>query len=254
MNATFEVTSPVVIAAGGPSPAASRPAAMPAKWLLLVLLGFPLGSLLVSLPLLLRDQVAAAGFEFRLLYWPLVSAWYCAQLLLLSWVLKSSGWRWSDIGYGLGRRGTACLVGGYLAFALLLVGFVEFALAGSNIGPDRLKALSDFSNLSPQGPGERLAYVAMGLVASLCEELVYRGFAITGLRSRGWSAWLAVPAAALPFVFQHGLKSLDQFWWFLVWGLVLGVGFVAIRKLYANIVVHWLVILSALLAVLQVLR
>ena len=58
----------------------------------------------------------------------------------------------------------------------------------------------------------------------------------------------------VPFVFQHGLKSLDQFWWFLCWGLLFGASFVVLRKLYANIVVHWLVILSAVLAVLQVLR
>lgn len=237
-----------------PDTAAPAPREMPAGKLLLVLLGFPLGSLLVSLPLLARDGIAAAGFEFRLLYWPLVAIWYCVQMLLLSRVLKSSGWRWADIGYGLDRRRTAWFIGGYLAFAFALVGFVEFALAGSGVGPEQLKALSDFANLAPQSPGERLAYVAMGLAAGFCEELVYRGFAINGLRSRGWSAWLAVPAAAIPFVFQHGLKSLDQFWWFLCWGLVFGALLVWLRKLYLNIVVHWLVILSAVLAVLQVLR
>jgi membrane protease YdiL (CAAX protease family) len=234
--------------------ATAHPAPIPMDRLLLVLLGFPLGSLVVSLPLLARDEIAAAGFEFRLLYWPLVVAWYCVQILVLSRVLKSCGWRWTDIGYGLGRRRTAWLIGGYLAFAFALVGFVEFALAGSGIGPEQLKALSDFSNLGPQSLGERLVYVAMGLVAGLCEELVYRGFAINGLRSRGWNAWLTVPVAAIPFVFQHGLKSLDQFWWFLGWGLLFGAVFVVLRKLYANIVVHWLVILSATLAVLQVLR
>jgi len=234
--------------------ATARPAPMPMDRLQFVLIGFPLGSLLVSLPLLARDGIAAAGFEFRLLYWPLVVAWYCVQIAVLSRVLKSCGWRWADIGYGLDRRRTAWFVGGYLAFAFALVGFVEFALAGSGVGPEQLKALSDFSNLAPQGLGERLVYVAMGLVAGLCEELVYRGFAINALRSRGWSAWLAVPVAAIPFVFQHGLKSLQQFWWFLGWGLLLGAVFVVLRKLYANIVVHWLVILSAMLAVLQVLR
>ena len=229
-------------------------APMPLDRILLVLLGFPLGSLLVSLPLLARDGIAAMGIEFRLLYWPLVTVWYGVQLLVLARVLKSAGWRWADIGYALDRRRTAWFVGGYLAFAFALVGFVEFALAGPGVGAEQLKALSDFSNLAPQSLGERLAYVAMGLAAGLCEELVYRGFAINALRSRGWSPWLVVPAAAIPFVFQHGLKSLDQFWWFLGWGVLFGIGFVALRKLYANIVVHWLVILSAVLAVLQVLR
>ena len=88
----------------------------------------------------------------------------------------------------------------------------------------------------------------------LCEELVYRGFAINSLRSRRLSPWLAIPIAAIPFVFQHGLKSLDQFWWFATWGVVFGLIFVFTRKLYVNIVIHWLVILSAVLAVLQTVR
>ena len=50
--------------------AATRPAPMPTDRILLVLLGLPLGSLLVSLPLLGRDAIAAAGFEFRLLQRP----------------------------------------------------------------------------------------------------------------------------------------------------------------------------------------
>lgn len=66
--------------------------------------------------------------------------------------------------------------------------------------------------------------------------------------------WLAVCLASLPFVFQHGLKSLDQFWWFFLWGIAFGVLFVAVKRLYANIVIHWLVILSAMLAVLTVLQ
>lgn len=92
----------------------------------------------------------------------------------------------------------------------------------------------------------------MGLAAGLSEELVYRGFAISSLRSHGLNKWLACAAAALPFVFQHGLKSLDQFWWFLTWGLVFGVLFVMTKRLYVTIVLHWLVILSAVLAVLPV--
>jgi membrane protease YdiL (CAAX protease family) len=228
----------------------------PMRWsaILAVLLGLPLASTLLSCLLLERDRVAAMGLDFRVVFWPIVTVWYVAQIAILARVLKANGWRWRDIGYGLGRRGTLWLAGGYLVFACALVGFVEHALAGAGIGSAELAKLSDFANLSPQDTTQRVLYVLMGLVAAPCEELVYRGFAISALRSRGWSAWLAVPAAAIPFVFQHGLKSLDQFWWFLAWGLAFGAAFALLRKLYANIVVHWLVILSAIVAVLQLLR
>ena len=91
----------------------------------------------------------------------------------------------------------------------------------------------------------------MGLAAGLCEELVYRGFAISSLKSRGMNHWLAALLAAFPFVFQHGLKSIDQFPWFFIWALVFGAIFIITRRLYINILVHWLVILSAVLAILQ---
>ena len=237
------------------SEAIDRGAPTPMGWpaLLGLLLGLPAVSTLLSCLLLARGRFEAAGIDFRLVFWPLATAWYIAQMAILARVLKANGWHWRDIGYGLGRRGTLWLAAGYLVFAAALVAFVECALAGAGIGPDALAKLSDFANLSPQDTTQRVLYVLMGLVAAPCEELVYRGFAIGALRSRGWSAWLAVPAASLPFVFQHGLKSLDHFWWFLAWGLVFGAAFVLLRRLYANIVVHWLVILSAIAAVLQLL-
>ncbi|MDE2370236.1 MAG: hypothetical protein KGN16_14795 [Burkholderiales bacterium] len=60
--------------------------------------------------------------------------------------------------------------------------------------------------------------------------------------------------AALPFVFQHDLKSLDQFWWFFAWTLVFGGIFIVLKKLHVNIVIHWLVILSAMVAILRALQ
>jgi membrane protease YdiL (CAAX protease family) len=227
---------------------------MPASKLALVLVGFPVVSTLLSLLLLERSLLAWTGLEFFTAFWLLVTGWYATQIALLGRVLRSAGWRWSDIGYGLDRRKTLWFVGGYLLFAAALVGFVEFALAGAASDPEKVKALSDLSNLTPKTTAARVVFVFMGLAAGLCEEFVYRGFAIAGLKSRGLNQWFAIPLAAIPFVFQHGLKSLDQFWWFFTWGLVFGVIYVLAKKLYANIVIHWLVILSALLAVLQTLR
>lgn len=219
-----------------------------------VLVGFPLVSTLVSLLLLDRGSLAWTGLEFFTAFWLLITAWYATQIFLLSRVLKSSGWQWRDIGYGFSRRGTLWFIGGYFVFAFGLFALIEVAMGGAALDPAKVQALSDLSNLTPKTWPQRLIFIFMGLAAGLCEELVYRGFAIRALESRGMNRWLAVPAAAMPFVFQHGLKSIDQFWWFFIWGLVFGVMYVAIKRLYANIVIHWLVILSAMLAVLQVLQ
>lgn len=229
---------------------AAAPARMPWTSVLAVLIGFPSLSTLLSLLLWQRPAFAAAGLPFRPAFWSLVAVWYALQIALLAGVLRRAGWRWSDVGYGLDRRGTALFVAGYLLVAFALLAFVELALAGAG-GAAPGTTLSDLADLAPRTTTERIIYVFMGLAAGLCEELVYRGFAINALRSRGLHAALAVPLAAIPFVFQHGLKSLDQFGWFLGWGLVFGAVFVLLKKLYLNIAVHWLVILAAMLAVLQ---
>lgn len=139
---------------------------------------------------------------------------------------------------------------GYLIFAFGLLAFIESALANSIVDPEKLNSLS---SLTPKTTTARIIFIFMGLVAGLSEEIVYRGYAIRGLQSLGLHKWLTVILATIPFIFQHGLKSIDQFWWFLGWGIIFGALFLLIKNLTINIIIHWLIILSAMLAVLQVL-
>lgn len=230
------------------------PAPMPLSKTLFVLLGFPLVSTLISLLLLNRSVFSATGLEFFSVFWSIIVCWYSIQIFIISRILKSSAWRWKDIGYTFDKKRTLYFVAGYLVFAFALLAFIEFALAGINANPEKLKLLSDFSNLTPKTTIDRVIFIFMGLVAGLAEEFVYRGFAINALKSLKVNRWLAIVIAAIPFVFQHGLKSIDQFGWFFVWGIVFGLLFTFTKKLTTNIILHWLVILSALLAILQVLK
>lgn len=230
------------------------PAPMPGARILAILVGFPAASTAISLLLLSPGVFASTGLDFFTVFWSIITGWYSLQIFILWRVLKVSGWRWRDIGYPLDARRTLYLIAGYLAFALAMLGFVEYVLANSDIDPARLASLSDLSNLTPRTTTDRFIFVLMGLVAGLCEELVYRGFAIRALASRGWNPWLAGLAATIPFVFQHGLKSLDQFGWFFGWGIAFGAIFILSKRLQVTITIHWLVILSAMLGVLEALK
>jgi uncharacterized protein len=222
--------------------------AMPAASLASVLLGFPLGSFLVSLLLLQRSAMEAAHWDAQAIVFSVAACWYAAQIALLRLALRKAGWSWHDIGWALGKRGTAWLIAAYLVSAFALVGGVEWALAhGPAADPARL---SDLANLAPRTSQARLVYVVMGLLGALCEELVYRGFALQGLRRRGVPTIVASVLASLAFVAQHGLKSISQFGWFFTWGLVFCVLFLICRRLWPGLILHWLVILSALPAVL----
>ena len=225
--------------------------AMSLSKILSVLIGFPVIATLISLLLLNRHLITDFGLDFFNTFWIIIIGWYLVQILVISKILKSSDWQWNEIGLTFNKNKTIYLILGYLIFAFGLLGFIEVALANSIIDTEKLKALS---SLTPKTTTSRVIYIFMGLVAGLTEEIVYRGFAIKALVSNKIYKWLAVLIASIPFIFQHGLKSIDQFWWFLITGIIFGIIYVFRKNLYLNIIIHWLVILSALLGIFQVLK
>jgi membrane protease YdiL (CAAX protease family) len=181
----------------------------------------------------------------------IITGWYLLQIAIIAKFIKSVGWTWNDIGFTLSKKKTIYLLSGYLIFAVGLLVLIELALANSIIDSEKLNTIS---SLTPKTTTARIIFIFMALMAGLAEEIVYRGFAIKALISNKINKWLAVVLASIPFIFQHGLKSLDQFWWFLIWGLVFGILFLWLKKLTLNIIIHWLVILTAMFAILQVLQ
>lgn len=216
-----------------------------------VLIGFPVIASILSLLLLHRDIFTDLGLDFFKTFWIIVTLWYLLQIFIVSKILKESGWQWSDIGYTFSKRKTLWFITGYLVFAFALLGFIEMALANSEI--DTIK-LNSISSLIAKDTTARIIFIFMGLTAGLAEEFVYRGFAIRVLESYKINKWVGLIIATVPFIFQHGLKSIDQFWWFSTMGLFLGILFVVLKKLTANIIIHWLIILSAMLGILQVIK
>ncbi len=225
--------------------------AIPLSKTLAVLIGFPIIATLISLLLLNRPLITNIGLDFFSTFWIIIIGWYLIQIYIVSKILHSAGWKWADIGFSFSKKKTFYFIGGYLLFAFGLLAFIELALANSIVDTEKM---NNISSLTPKTTMSRIIFIIMGLTAGLAEEIVYRGFAIKALISNKINKWLAVFAATIPFIFQHGLKSIDQFWWFLTWGVVFGILFLLLKKLTLNIIIHWLVILSAMIAILQVIR
>jgi membrane protease YdiL (CAAX protease family) len=221
---------------------------IPIPKLIAVLTGFPMLAYLISLLLINRTIITNFGLDFFNTFWTVIILWYVVQIFIVSKIMQASGWSWSDIGFTLSKRQTIFYISGFLLTAFGLLIFIELALANSVVDSEKLQSLS---GLTPRTTTSRLIFIFMAFAAGLSEEIVYRGFAIRALESHNINKWLAVVIASIPFVFQHGLKSIDQFWWFLTTGIIFGVIFVVLKKLTVNIVIHWLVILSAMTAILQ---
>lgn len=224
---------------------------IPWSTILKVLIGFPVIATLISLLLLHRTLITNLGLDFFTTFWIIITIWYLLQLFLISGILTSAGWKWADIGFPFSKRQTLYFIGGYLLFAFGLLAFIEGTLANAVIDQEKMNSIS---SLTPKTTGARVVFILMGLVAGLAEEIVYRGFAMKALESNKVNKWITVFIAAVPFIFQHGLKSIDQFWWFLTWGVVFGLLFLWLKKLNFTIIIHWLIILSAMLAILQVIQ
>ena len=225
--------------------------AIPLSKTLAVLIGFPIIATLISLLLLNRPLITNLGLDFFNTFWLIITAWYLLQIYIVSKILHSVGWKFADIGFSFTKKSTLFFIGGYLLFTFGLLVFIELALANSIVDIEKMNKIS---SLTPKTTTARIIFIIMGLTAGLAEEIVYRGFAIKALVSNKINKWLAVFAATIPFIFQHGLKSIDQFWWFLTWGVVFGILFLWLKKLTFNIISHWLVILSAMIAILQVIQ
>lgn len=225
--------------------------AIPLSKTLAVLIGFPIIATLISLLLLNRPLITNLGLDFFNTFWLIITAWYLLQIYIVSKILHSVGWKFADIGFSFTKKSTLFFIGGYLLFTFGSIVFIELALANSIVDIEKMNKIS---SLTPKTTTARIIFIIMGLTAGLAEEIVYRGFAIKALVSNKINKWLAVFTATIPFIFQHGLKSIDQFWWFLTWGVVFGILFVWLKKLTFNIIIHWLVILSAMIAILQVIQ
>jgi uncharacterized protein len=226
---------------------------MPLSKILGVLIGFPLIATLISLLFINRNLITDLGLNYGITIKIIIIIWYLIQIYLIARIIRSEGWSWTDIGYSFNTKKTLYFCLGYLTFAFGLLFFIEYTLATKELDSEKLKSVV---NLSPDNTIERIFFIFLGLVAGLSEEFVYRGFAIKALISNRINKWLAVLIAAIPFVFQHGIKAYQLNWatWYLVWGIVLGCLFLFLKKLNLNIIIHWLVILSGMVAILQAVK
>lgn len=141
-----------------------------------VLIGFPIMATLLSLLLLNQNVFTNFGLDFFNTFWILIIIWYLVQIYIVSKILISSGWKWSDIGFTLTKRKTFYFIGGYLLIAFALLVFIELTLANSIIDIEKLNSIS---SLTPKTTASRVIFILMGLVAGLAEEIV-----LEGLRSK----------------------------------------------------------------------
>jgi membrane protease YdiL (CAAX protease family) len=99
-----------------------------------------------------------------------------------------------------------------------------------------LQAIAE--RILPQSTVELLPYLALAITAGLCEEFLYRGFAMAALVHAGLAAWLVILVSSLLFGLAHNYQGTGGMVMTFAVGLVLGVSRLTYNSLVPAIFWH----------------
>jgi CAAX protease family protein len=169
-----------------------------------------------------------------------------ASTIAFQWLAVAVvGWRVWAHGYTAPQLGLVCHDRITLAIAALVGAATIGSLQWLNLrrvgripvdsrGP--LQAIAE--RILPQSTVELLPYLALAITAGLCEEFLYRGFAMAALTRAGLGAWLVILVSALLFGLAHSYQGRGGIVMTFVVGLVLGVSRLTYNSLVPAIFWH----------------
>lgn len=131
----------------------------------------------------------------------------------------------------------AALLGCFQWFNLRRVGRMSGAV------PDFMRKLAE--RVLPNASVELAPYSALALTAGVCEEFLYRGFAMAALSRAGMVPWLVVIISSIIFGLAHTYQGRSGVAGTTVMGLVFGAARLALQSLAPVMVWHSVVDLVA---------
>jgi membrane protease YdiL (CAAX protease family) len=172
------------------------------------------------------------GARERLLLYASTIAFQWLAVAVTAWRAGARGLTLEDLGlviHGPSRICVGALVG---AATLGTLQWFNLRRIGRSSGKARdfLKAIAE--RILPHSQGELIPFLALALTAGLCEEFLYRGFAMGALSRAGLPGWSVVLVSSVLF----GLAHLYQGGGGLVSTLVIGTVFGAARIAYDGLV------------------
>jgi CAAX protease family protein len=132
--------------------------------------------------------------------------WVAAGVIL--WRTGERGISIASLGFQIPNRGIVALVSILLAALVLVNQLISLRRISSGAGEQQGILPELARKVFPQDFSERLAFLAVVTTVSLCEELIYRGFAQYVFRSSRWGSALAgVLASAALFALAHAYQG-----------------------------------------------
>jgi membrane protease YdiL (CAAX protease family) len=173
---------------------------------------------------------------------------YGSTILFQWFMVAVIVWRSHARGFRPGNLGLA-IHGGLRTLAAAIVGAATLAAfqwlnlrrLGRTPGKIRDFMQQLAQRIFPQSPAEFSAYLALAMTAGLCEEFIYRGFAMTVLQNIGFSIWLVVFISSILFGLAHLYQGRGGFVGTFVIGVVFGIARIAYDGLIPAMAWHFAV-------------
>jgi len=164
---------------------------------------------------------------------------------LVAWRTFARGLAASDLGVSgpvalevlLWTLAGAALLGSFQWFNLRRVGRM------SGTVPDFMRKLAE--RVLPRTPAEFGPYAALAVTAGVCEEFLYRGFAMAALSRAGLSLWVVVLISSALFGLAHTYQGRSGVAGTTLMGLLFGIAREALQSLGPVMVWHAVVDLAA---------
>jgi membrane protease YdiL (CAAX protease family) len=169
-----------------------------------------------------------------------------ASTIAFQWLAVAIvAWRAWIHGYTAATLGLVLRDRGRLAAAAIIGAMVIGTLQWLNLrrvgripietrGP--LQAIAE--RILPQSTEELLPYLALAITAGLCEEFLYRGFAMAVFTRVGFPTWLVVLVSSVLFGLAHSYQGRGGMITTLLVGLVLGASRIVFDSLVPAIIWH----------------
>jgi membrane protease YdiL (CAAX protease family) len=169
-----------------------------------------------------------------------------ASTMAFQWIAVAvAGWRaWAhgftsrDLGLVINDPVKIGAIGVLGAASIAGLQWLNLRRMGRSSSPLRapLQALAE--RILPQSRAELIPFFALGVTAGVCEEFLYRGFAMTAFLRWGLPLWIAVVASSLLFGLAHLYQGRGGFVSTTILGLLFGATRAAVVSLVPVMLWH----------------
>jgi membrane protease YdiL (CAAX protease family) len=157
---------------------------------------------------------------------------------VVAWRAWARGYTAEQLGLAMHDRGkilVASLVG---AATIAIFQWLNLRRMGRLPAKARGSMQAIAERILPHSTIELLPFLALAITAGLCEEFLYRGFAMAVLAHLGSPGWAAVLISSVFFGLAHAYQGRGGFFSTLVIGAVFGTGRIAYNSLVPVIFWH----------------